>query len=147
MYKAHPPGVGWLLLMVPVIALTGCSSVAQAQAESASKKKFQPVAFSEAPLATQMPSTTHIDTAASAVPDNGDSRLVGGSVASVGLNARNEKAGPHMKCWQHGRLIVDKLVTVMPAQAQSTNGRVRDGDTGAEVIAFDLQNAMCLIQK
>ncbi len=100
------------------------------------------------------PSVKNIDTAAEKqLPAGRPAGTVRASgtptvTVAVGGMVRSESAsdGRRMKCWQFGRLLVDKKVKVLPVEAPATRSRVVDADTGAEVVTFDLKNAMCIVE-
>lgn len=88
------------------------------------------------------PSTRNIDTAGDATTT---SRAAAVPSVTVGGIARSAD-GKHLKCWQHGRLLVDQRVTVMPAEAPVGRSRVLDAESGAELVTFDLKNALCIVE-
>lgn len=89
------------------------------------------------------PSTRSIDPATAESWPADASRGPGARVSNLGGMAKND--GTHMKCWQHGRLIVDKRVKLIPGEVGTAN-RVRDAETGSEILTFDLKNATCVVQ-
>jgi hypothetical protein len=135
------------LLAVPVMAGVNAPTDAPnvVGMPDALKTRREPLVTSEASPSVKAPSTKNIDTAASQPLPADSGRAAGAPVSNVGGMARSSD-GPHMKCWQHGRLIVDKRVKVLPNEAPVSGSRVRDAETGAEVVTFDLKNATCVVQ-
>lgn len=94
------------------------------------------------------PSMRNIDTSGTQpLPTNTRSAVAVGGVLRPDTQGRsgNNTGGMRMKCWQNGRLLIDKAVQIIPTEAESSR-RLIDAETGFEIITFDLKNAMCMIE-
>lgn len=139
-----------LKFVFALIALTLGGTVWSGVATSGDASGTEAVGSAPAGLVTsnaspsvKAPSTRSIDTASTDTRPVDASRGPISPVGSMGSQSKND--GSHMKCWQHGRLIVDKRVKLLPAEVGAAN-RVRDAETGAEILTFDLKNATCVVQ-
>lgn len=97
--------------------------------------------------AMKAPSMRNIDTSGTQpFPTNNRSAVAVGGVLRPDTQGRpGNTGGMRMKCWQNGRLLIDKAVQIIPTEAESSR-RLIDAETGSEIITFDLKNAMCMIE-
>lgn len=116
---------------------------------NARKTDADPVTNQAAPSPVKSTSDTHYSTRHRQYGPVDGKQLAGAPAASVGALSRIENAAsaPRLKCWQHGRLIIDKSVRVFPPEVRGVgSGIFQDRETGAIIHAFDLKNATCIAQ-
>jgi len=137
-----------LIVLVELLALTpvwaGVAAPPSSNVEankSADKSSDWVTATTAQPPAKPLPTQQVLpaDTATA----RGDANRNTGSI--VGMRTRPNSDESQMKCWQNGRLIFDKRVKVLPVDVGAVN-RVKDAETGADILTFDLKNAMCVVQ-
>jgi hypothetical protein len=63
------------------------------------------------------------------------------------LTSQRSNAGYVLRCWQEGRLIVQRELARLPKQAQSTQAVELEDASMSSMQLFDLNNATCLVQK
>jgi hypothetical protein len=62
------------------------------------------------------------------------------------LHAQNARKKYIMRCWQEGRLILQRSLARLPQSAAAQSVELDQGD-GVSIQLFDLRNATCLVQK
>lgn len=135
--------VAWFVLIATSASIAGVFAMGEVNSTSEALSA-RPASLVPSPLSQsgKAPSTRSIDPAEAGTWPSDISK---GSGSPFGLGGAAKSDGSHMKCWQHGRLIIDKRVRVLPGEAGTAN-RVRDAETGGEILTFDLKNATCVVQ-
>jgi hypothetical protein len=63
------------------------------------------------------------------------------------LTSQRSNARYVLRCWQEGRLIVQRELARLPKQAQSAQAVELEDASMSSMQLFDLNNATCLVQK